>query len=67
MTYGFHDFVIGGVLLAPILRYALVTLFVALLLRPLLHRIGFLNHVSNPPLVELSLYVSIFGVLTMLA
>ena len=64
---GFSELVIGGVLVAPILRSAVVTLVIAALLRPVLNRIGFLNHVSNPPLVELSLYVSIFGLLTLFA
>lgn len=64
---GFNDLVIGGVILTPVVRYAIVTLVLAALLRPVLHRTGFLNHVSHPPIVELSLYASIFGMLTLAA
>jgi hypothetical protein len=43
-----------------------VALVVFVLLRPLLHFVGFSRFFSNPPLAELSLYVTIFGLLTLI-
>ena len=66
MTQTYRDLVIGGVLVAPIISYAAMALLLFLLLRPLLHLVGFSRYFSNPPVAELSLYVSIFGLLTLL-
>ncbi|AUC95515.1 hypothetical protein CWS35_15705 [Bradyrhizobium sp. SK17] len=65
MTQAYRELVIGGVLVAPIVTYALITIVAILLLRPILHRIGFANLFSNPPVAELSLYVVIFGLLAL--
>lgn len=65
MTYTFHELVLGGVLLAPIASYALAALVVVLLLRPLLHMIGFARYFSRPQVAELSLYVTVFGLLAL--
>jgi hypothetical protein len=66
MTHTFRELVIGGVLLAPIVSYAAVALFLVFMLRPLLHLVKFPSYFSNPSLAELSLYVAIFGLLTLL-
>jgi hypothetical protein len=66
MTQTYREFVIGGVLVAPIVSYAATALLLFLLLRPLLHLAGFSRIFSNPPVAELSIYVSILGLLTLL-
>ena len=66
MMHTYRELVIGGVLVAPIVSYAATALLLFLLLRPLLHFVGFSRLFSNPPVAELSLYVSIFGLLTLL-
>ena len=66
MTHVFDELVIGGVLVAPIVTYAIVALLLVLLLRPLLHLIGFAKYFSRPQVAELSLYVTVFGLLTLL-
>jgi hypothetical protein len=66
MTQTYREFVIGGVLVTPIVSYAAAALLLFLLLRPLLHLVGFSRFFSNPPVAELSLYVSILGLLTLL-
>jgi uncharacterized protein DUF1656 len=66
MMHTYRELVIGGVLVAPIVSYAAMALLLFLLLRPLLHFVGFSRLFSNPAVAELSLYVSIFGLLTLL-
>ena len=66
MTDVFHELIIGGVLVAPIVSYAIVALVLVLLLSPLLHLIGFATYFSRPQVGELSLYVTVFGLLTLL-
>ena len=66
MTHTFHELIIGGVLVAPIISYAVAALLVILVLRPLLDLIEFSAYFSNPSIAELSLYVTIFGLLTVL-
>jgi hypothetical protein len=63
MTHTYRELVLGGVLIAPIVTYAVTALLIFLLLRPLLHVVGFARLFSNPSLAELSLYVAIFGLL----
>jgi hypothetical protein len=63
MTHTFRELVIGGVLVAPAITYAVVALFVVLLIRPLLRFIGCLRIFSNAAIAELSLYVTILGLL----
>jgi hypothetical protein len=65
MTRTYRELVIGGVLVAPIISYAATALLIFLLLRPLLHRVGFARLFSNPSLAELSVYVSMFGLLAL--
>ena len=67
MTPRFDDLVVGGVMLAPILTYAGLTLIIAFGLRPLLRRIGFTRLFVQPAIAECSLYVVIFGLLILFA
>lgn len=66
MTNVFDEFVVGGILIAPIVSYALVALILILAVRPVLHLAGFSRLFSNPAIAELSLYVSILGLVTLL-
>jgi hypothetical protein len=66
MTQTYRELVIGGVLVAPLVAYAAATIVILLVLRPVLHIIGFSRLFSNPPIAELSLYIVIFGLLTLL-
>jgi hypothetical protein len=66
MTQTYRELVIGGVLVAPIVSYAAATICILVVLRPALHFIGFSRLISNPPIAELSLYIAIFGLLTLL-
>ena len=66
MTQTYRELVIGGVLVAPIVSYAVVTIAIVAMLRPVLPFIGFSSFFSNPPLAELSLYIAIFGLLALL-
>ena len=66
MTNTYRELVVGGVLLAPIISYAVMALVALLLLRPVLRLVGFGRLFSNPSLAELSLYVAIFGLLALL-
>ena len=65
MTHTYRELVIGGVLVAPIMSYATIALLLFLALRPLMHMVGFSRFFSNPPIAELSLYVTMFGLLTL--
>ena len=64
MTYPFYELMVGDVLLAPFVRYAVAALAIFMVLRPVLHLIGFSRLFSHPPIAELSLYVTILGLLT---
>jgi hypothetical protein len=66
MTHSYRELVIGGVLIAPLLSYAVATTAIIVILRPILHLVGFSSWFSNPPIAEFSLYVAIFGLLTLL-
>jgi hypothetical protein len=64
MMHSFSELVIGDVFVAPFIVYAVAALAVFLALRPILHSCGFDKLFSNPGLAELSLYVTILGLLT---
>jgi hypothetical protein len=64
MTHTFSELVIGGVLVSPLIKYAVMALVIFLLLRPILRRSHFDKMFSHPSVAELSLYVTILGVLT---
>ena len=61
----FRELVIGGVLVAPFITYAVVAVFVVLLIRPLLRFVGVFRIFSNAAIAELSLYVTILGMLVL--
>jgi Protein of unknown function (DUF1656) len=65
MTRTYHELIIGGVLIAPIVAYAGIALLLFALLRPLLRAVGFARYFSNPSLAELSLYITMFGLLAL--
>ncbi|KRB24075.1 hypothetical protein ASD99_29435 [Mesorhizobium sp. Root695] len=67
MTPRFYDLLIGGVMLAPILSYGAVSLIVALVLHPILRRIGSSTWFLSPSIAEFSLYMAIFSLITLLA
>ena len=64
MTHAFSELVIGGVLLAPFVTYAVTALAIFLILRPILSLSGFAKLFSHPSIAELSLYVTILGLIT---
>jgi len=66
MTHPFSELVVGGVLLAPFVTYAVAALVIVLMLRPILHLTGFAKLFSHPSIAELSLSVTILGLLTIL-
>jgi hypothetical protein len=66
MAQAFSELVIGGVLLAPFVTYLAMTLVVIIVLRPLLHVVGFAKMFSHASIAELSLGVTILGLLMLL-
>lgn len=66
MMHSFPELTIGGVLIAPLVMYAGAAIAIFVLLRPLLHLIGFNRAFSHPPVAELSLYVLILALLIVL-
>jgi hypothetical protein len=63
MARAFPELVIEGVLLAPFVTYLAMALVVIILLRPLLHVVGFAKVFSHASIAELSLFVTILGLL----
>ena len=66
MAHSFPELVIGGVLVAPFVTYLVAALFVIIVLRPILHFVGFAKMFSNARIAEVSLYVTILGSLMLL-
>lgn len=64
MNHRFSELVLGGVLFAPFVTYVVSALAVVLLLRPVLHAIGFAKLFSHPSIAEVSVYVTVLGLLT---
>jgi hypothetical protein len=64
MTPTYSELVLGGVLVAPFVTYSVTALVAILILRPILYAIGFAKLFSHPSIAELSLYVTILGLLT---
>jgi uncharacterized protein DUF1656 len=62
--HSFSELVIGGVFVAPFIGYAVMALAIFLAVRPILHLCGFGKLFSHPAVAELSLYVTILGLLT---
>jgi len=63
MTHTFRELVVGGVLLAPFVTYAIAALVIVLISRPVLGFTGFANLFSHASIGELSVYVTILGLL----
>jgi hypothetical protein len=66
MTHGFPELVVGGVLIAPFVTYALVALIIFVLLRPLLLMVNFESFFSNAPVALLSVYITVLATLIVL-
>jgi hypothetical protein len=66
MAHTFPELVIGGVLLAPFVTYLVVTLVIIIVLRPLLLIVGLAKMFSHAAIAELSLGVTILGLLMLL-
>ena len=66
MAHTFPELVIGGVLLAPFVTYLAVTLVIIIVLRPLLLVVGFAKIFSHAAIAELSLSVTILGLVMLL-
>lgn len=62
--HSFSELVIGDVFVAPFISDAVVALAIILALRPILRLCGFGKLFSHPAVAELSLYMTILGVLT---
>lgn len=64
MNAGFSETVVGGVLFAPFVRYALGAFVIFILLvRPLMRRLPMQRMFANPPLVGACLYVLVLTAL----
>ena len=66
MRHGFYELVIGDVLVAPFVTYAVVAAAVTYVLRPILQLVGFERYFTDPPIAFLSLYVLILAALIVL-
>ena len=66
MAHTLPELAIGGVLLSPFVTYLAMALVVIIVLRPLLHVVGFAKIFSYASVAELSLYVTILGLLMLL-
>ena len=62
--HSFSELVIGGVFVAPFVTYAVAAFAVFLAFRPILRLCGFEKLFSHPAIADLSLYVTILGLLT---
>ena len=65
MAHTFRELVIGGVLVEPFIAYAVAALVVILIIRPVLHFLAFSRIFSHPSVAELSLYVTVLGLLVL--
>jgi MFS superfamily sulfate permease-like transporter len=64
MMHPFYDLAVGDVFLAPFISYAMAACGIFLLTRSILRLCRFGELFSHPAIAELSLYVTILGVLT---
>ena len=64
MMHSFSELIIGDIFVAPFISYSVGAFVIFLAFRPILHlcRLGTLF--SHPAIAELSLYVTILGLLT---
>ena len=66
MAHTFPELVVGGVLFAPFVTYLVAAIVLIVVLRPLLHVVGFAKIFSHASVAELSLYVTILSLLVLL-
>jgi len=66
MNHDFPELVIGGVLIAPLVSYALAALVLFFLLRPALSLVDFEAAFANPALALLCIYIAILSILMVL-
>jgi Protein of unknown function (DUF1656) len=66
MAHTFAELVVGGVMFAPFVIYLGASLVLIVVLRPLLHVVGFAKMFSHAAIAELSLYVTILSLLVLL-
>ena len=66
MAHTFAELAVGGVLFAPFVTYLAAALVLIVVLRPLLHVVGFAKMFSHASVAELSLYVTILSLLMLL-
>ena len=66
MAHTFAELVVGGVMFAPFVIYLAASLVLIVVLRPLLHVVGFAKMFSHASVAELSLYVTILSLLVLL-
>jgi hypothetical protein len=66
MSHTFAELAVGGVLFAPFVTYLVAALVLIVVLRPLLHVVGFAKMFSHASIAELSLYVTILSLLVLL-
>ena len=63
MTHTFRELVVGGVLFAPFVTYVVAALVIVLIVRPVLRFTGFAKVFSHGSIAELSVYVTVLGLL----
>ena len=66
MTHTFAELTVGGVLFAPFVAYLAAAVVLIVVLRPLLHVVGFAKMFSHASVAELSLYVAVLSLLMLL-
>jgi len=66
MAHTFPELVVEGVLFAPFVTYLVAALVLIVVLRPLLHVVGFAKMFSHASIAELSLYVTVLSLLMLL-
>lgn len=66
MTHRFAEIVVGGVLVAPFLGYAVAALILYLMVRPLLRGSGAYGLFAAVPVVEVCLYVCVLAAVIVL-
>ena len=62
--HAFSELIIGDIFIAPFVGYAVTALAIILGLRPILRLCRFDKLFSHPSVAELSLYVTILGLMT---
>ena len=66
MAHTFAELAVGDVLFAPFVTYLVAALVLIVVLRPLLHAVGFAKMFSHASVAELSLYVTVLSLLVLL-